>query len=128
MYASNYSQFWDILTDAEKEALKCKSTLAVVDFLRLVNLKSINAEFNEYYKEVIENMLLQKPTCFLDSLATLDKTTITFIIDNLKRPLLVEELKIYKTFRKYRSMRKYNNIMQVYFNESEDSHAEKNMR
>lgn len=115
LYQNNYKQFWQILAEVEKNAVNCESTDDTVAFLKLIEIDSTGAEFNEYFSEVIEKLCIEKPKCFLDSLSSLDTRAITRIVKRLKAPLFVDSKDIDAVFNKNKRVIKYDEIMKEYF-------------
>lgn len=117
LYLSDYSLFWKILRTAEKKAISCQSISETAIFISLASLKSTNAEFNEYYNEVIETLIVINPKCFFASLSTLNKYVIAAVINKLRHPIFIDKTEIYKVFSKNKKIPKYKVIMENYFNQ-----------
>ncbi len=114
LYATDYSLFWNILRSAGNIAFECRSTHDTASFLELVNLKSKNAEFNEYISEILENLIVNKPKCFFNSLSTLDHESISNVIKILQHPIFMSKKKIDNVFSKISTLKKYKTIMDIY--------------
>jgi hypothetical protein len=69
-YRNHYERFSEILDLAEEKAKLCKSPRDMAKFLALVEIRSGNAEFNEYLDETIEELCITKPKCFVDAITT----------------------------------------------------------
>lgn len=117
LYSSNYSLFWNILKAEEKKAISCKSIPDTSKFFELASIKSTNAEFNEYIAEFLENLVIKKSECFLDSLLNLNEKSISDVINILQHPTFIEEKEIAKVFFSNKQNKKYDKVMKIYFKE-----------
>jgi hypothetical protein len=115
LYTTDYALFWHILRSAERDAINCKSRSDTAIFLKLAAVARTNAEFNEYFNEVIERLATSHPECFFDSLLLLDLDNVTKIIMILKHPIVVEKQEIDTFFSKNMNKEKYRVIMDIYF-------------
>ncbi|OGP66416.1 MAG: hypothetical protein A2W27_02870 [Deltaproteobacteria bacterium RBG_16_44_11] len=115
LYQNDYKQFWQILAEAEKNAVNCQSTSDTVAFLKLIEIDSTGVEFIEYFSEVIEKLCIENPKCFLDALSNLDSSAITRIVKRLKTPLFLDSKDIDAVFNKNKSVKKYDAVMKEYF-------------
>ncbi len=115
VYMSNYDQFWKVLHDAQKKAESCESAEDTIAFLKLVEIRTGNAEFNAYFNEVIEKLCVEKPKCFFDALANLNENAIIRTVALLKAPLFVDTGDIDVVFKKDENVKKYTVIMSEYF-------------
>jgi hypothetical protein len=119
LYRLEYKRFWEILKLSEKKAINCKMLSDTASFMELANLDSHNAEFNEYYNEVIENLLKTKTTCFLDTLSLLAKPQMIAVINKLKHPIFTDRSEIQRLFEreKKNNVGKYSEVMKLFFEE-----------
>ncbi len=115
LYTTDYVLFWRILRMAERDAVSCKSKSDTATFLKLAVVARTNAEFNEYFSEVIERLATSHPECFFDSLLLLDLDNATKIIMILKHPIFVEKQEIDNVFSKNMNKEKYRLLMDIYF-------------
>ncbi|SRR6266568_3142356 len=113
----NNKLYSKILRDSASRANECVSIIDVAGFIGLanINVKNFNAEFNEYYGEVVENMVISKTLCFFDALLLLDDKTLKNAIYSLKHPLFVNEKQITDKFKNYKTNKKYSKIINLYF-------------
>ncbi len=86
LYQISPDRFWRILNRSRDVAVQCRSTRKTLDFLRLVEIRSENAEFNEYFSETIEGMCAQKPTCLARATAMLCSDAQKLLRDKLMSP------------------------------------------
>jgi len=109
--------YYKILNVSARKASKCESLNDVAGFLGLSNINATrrNAEFNEYFGEVVENIVIKNIKCFLDASLMLDDPTLKNLIYTLKHPLFVDDNKITAEFRKYKTKKKYSKITNMYF-------------
>ena len=115
LYHTNYHGFFDILYKAEKHAINCKDTSETVAFLELVNYGKQNAEYTEYLREAIENLIQKNPECYFNAVLILDRDTKLYLIDQVRYPLFTEKKEIEHIFTKYKKNERYKEIMDIYF-------------
>ncbi len=82
--AGEYEQYWDTWHKNAKLIRQCQSEKKVQLFLQNSIYDLGNAERTEANAEVIETIILDKPTCFLSALSALSqencKTVVKFFI------------------------------------------------
>jgi hypothetical protein len=82
--AGEYDQYWDQWHQNRKEVEQCLSEKKVTLFLHEAISNLGNAERAEANAEVIENVILNRPTCFLKALSSLPheqcKTAVRFFV------------------------------------------------
>jgi len=116
LYQGDYAQFWAITHKSEKALVGCKSTNKVTGFLAVAAAKGGNAEFNEYFAEVVEQKLvLAHPQCFLDALLGVDPSTTSIILSDLKHPLSASQRDIAVTLERFRAQERYRKLLAPYF-------------
>jgi hypothetical protein len=84
-YRKDYYAFSEVLHSALKEARQCRPIEKTAEFLSLTELKSVNAEFNEFFAESIENLCLTSPECFNEASLLLPVATqerLNFFLNN----------------------------------------------
>jgi hypothetical protein len=89
-YEKDYGLFWTILNKSAEEAKQCRSIKKIAEFLRLVRIKSNNAEFNEFFAQVTENLCVTSPRCFKRASKLLDKEDQKNLADMLNAPIFVD--------------------------------------
>ena len=89
-YRNHYERFYEILDLAEGKARLCKSPRDMAKFLALVEIRSGNAEFNEYLDETIEELCITKSKCFVDAMKNLRPSTRKEITRRLQTPTFYE--------------------------------------
>lgn len=109
--------YYKILNASAHKASKCESIKDVANFIGLanINVTKLNAEFNEYFGEIVENIVIKNMQCFLDASLSLDDLTLKNLIYTLKHPLFVEDNKITAKFMEYKGKKKYLRITNTYF-------------
>ena len=90
-YVNDYERFSEILDRAEKKARRCKTSRDMANFLMLIDVRSSNAEFNEYIHEIIEELCIAKAKCFVASAKLLPVPTRNELIHRLQNPVFYEE-------------------------------------
>lgn len=116
LYLNDNEQFWTILKKWEKTHSNNKD---IADFLSLVKVKAGNAEFNEYFSQIIERQLLPNRTQnFLDSLLLIDRKASNQILNELKHPMFVKISRVKSVLEKYRDKEIYKELLYSYFNKS----------
>lgn len=115
LYSANYRLFWDILHKAEKKVQKCMSVSDTVNFMKLAHLKSNNAEFNEFFSEVIENLCVKKSKCFFEAMVRLKDEDQLEVVKKLKTPLFVDQVAINDAFIRNKNNQKYKKVIYLYF-------------
>ena len=114
LYIENYKLFWEIVNEGENMAISCNDLQDTSNFLALAKLKKGNAEFNEYFMEVIENELLEKdPKCLFDALVKNDEETQQIIMSDLRNPLFLKEIEIEEIFKKFRFDKDYIKLFEL---------------
>jgi hypothetical protein len=116
LYHSNYKLFSDILHKAEKKVQQCSSISDVVKFMELIRIPSINAEFNEFFDETIENLCFDNSKCFFEAIIRLKKEDQIKIIDIVKTPIFVHSAGIKNVFNSYKDNKGYKDVTELYFN------------
>jgi hypothetical protein len=106
LYKNNNFVFWEILHKSELTIKKTKNSTA--SFLKLADIKQVNAEFSEYYADVVEGIIEDKPNLFFDAMASLDKTTISNVLSYLKEPTFIDKSDLDRIFKKYSKKEKYS--------------------
>lgn len=86
LYQNSPDRFWRILNRSRDIALQCRSTSKTLEFLQLVEVRSGNAEFNEYLSETMEGMCAQKPACIARAAAKLGPSAKSLLREKLMRP------------------------------------------
>ena len=115
-YAMRYDEFFDFINEIKEKAFECESLNMTSDFLSLIFFGKSNAEFTEYYYEEVENFVLLKTQCFLDSLMLIKrKESIYLILNNLKNPLFQNKTKISYALFKFKNKNRYKKILRAYF-------------
>lgn len=114
LYTQNYRRFWNIAHQAASDARKCDSPANTVAFLYLARIKTNNAEFNEFFSEVIERLVTEKPHCFLAAVATMDLSSQKLVMEKLRNPIFAESAAIENALRA-ESNEKYKSIVDLYF-------------
>lgn len=113
LYKDNYSLFWTILHKSEKHIYKSRDMTSV--FLKLANIRQVNAEFSEYYSEVVESVIENKPNVFFETMISLDETTISNVLSYLMEPTFIDKSDLDLIFKKYGRNAKYSKITKAYF-------------
>lgn len=116
LYSGNYPRFWKILRKGAARAEKCDTVVDTKDFLNLAVIENNNAEFNEFFSEVIERMVTQKTECFLEATSITDSLVQERIFGRLRHPLYIDVAVIDNTL-KYRVDVKYKLLVDRYFRE-----------
>lgn len=116
---TDYNLFFEILEKAKIKATSCKSYIYTANFLELAKYGLTNAEFAEYFGEVIEELLINNPKCFFDSALIVDGASLKNLIYKLQSPITDNDKKIRKTFEKYRMNKKYKKVINLYFNKKQ---------
>ena len=82
--AGEYEQYWDSWHKNAKHIAQCESEKEVTLFFQSSITDLGNAERTEANSEVIENIILTKPDCFLSALSALSqdqcKTIVKFFV------------------------------------------------
>jgi hypothetical protein len=94
LYRQNSSRFWGILHRASENAEKCTVPNDTAAFLKLVLVKTGNAEFWEFYNEVAERLCMERTDCFLEGMSKLNRATRSAVVHQLRNPLYYEEAEI----------------------------------
>lgn len=115
LYKTDYAKFWTILRTAEEKALGCKSVVDTADFLGVARYIEGNAEVGEYFSEKIEQLCTRAPQCLLDALTRLDRRSRREIVARLRAPTFVDQSTIDRVLRNYKTEKKYEEIMRLYF-------------
>jgi hypothetical protein len=115
LYLNDYSRFWDIVHKAAKKAQTCDSSIETADFIELIRFSGGNAEFNEYYSEIVEHLCISNPACFFDSLLRLDKESKIKVIDVLRHPIFAKPKEIEDVFTINRNIKQYEDIVNLFF-------------
>lgn len=79
-YAGENEQYWDAWHKSKKPVEGCASENQVSLFLQDAISNLGNAERTEANAEVIENVILTKPVCFLSALSALSQTQCKTIV------------------------------------------------
>ena len=115
LYQKDYDQFWNIFNSAGKEAVKCSSAQQTARFLEVASVKEGNAEFTEYFMELVENeIILKNPECFLDAISLISPDARTVIFNDLRTPLFNEKQAIDNALMPYRNTPKYQELLELY--------------
>lgn len=93
-YRQNSSRLWGILHRASENAEKCTEPNNTAAFLRLALVKTGNAEFWEFYKEVAERLCVERTDCFLEGMSKLNRASRSVVVHQLQNPLYYEEAEI----------------------------------
>lgn len=117
LYTQNYRQFWVIAHQAANDARKCDSPANTAAFLDLARIKTNNAEFNEFFSEVIERLVTEKPICFLVAVARMNVGSQKLVMEKLRSPLFVERVAIENALQAENN-EKYKSILDLYFESS----------
>lgn len=115
LYSKNYNQFWDILHSAEKKAKACDSLSDTAEFIELGSIERGNAEFSEFFNEVIEKSLISQSQCFMDAMLLVDREARIGVINALVYPIFTEPTEIRSIFEQYAGNKKYKDITVIYF-------------
>ena len=102
LYSEDYDSFWAILHSAAADANTCESLRKTADFLDLVNVTQINAEFNEFYSSVIEKIVMTKTECFVSAFNLIDREARNKISKKLQAPLFVPYIQIEDKIKDYK--------------------------
>lgn len=119
LYSSDLKQFWKILHEAEKKALACKSTSETAKFMSLVRIENINTEFDEFFRETIENICAKNSKCFFEAVSSMPAADQSKIVNLLLESTFVDQTDITKVFKKYKSVKKYKSIVDMYLKKAE---------
>lgn len=83
---------------------------AISSIMDLYNVGEQNAEFTEWYYELIANLFVKYPAKFFDVLMTKDQKTIDFGMNQLKNPFIVETEAISDAAKKIVRIPKYKKL------------------
>lgn len=98
-------------------AKRCDSLNDTIDFLDLVRIQNHgNAEFSEFFSEIIEWLATTNTECFLGALTNMDTPLQWRILEELRHPLFTETDLTDRIFRSYKNNEKYNSVIALYFN------------
>jgi len=101
LYAKDYGAFFKQWEHKKQQAITCKSAKDTALFLTDALTMKGNAEVSEANAEVIENLILTNPTCFLDGLHSLSlKKRDRILSDFVVVPTFKTKLEIEKALDK----------------------------
>jgi len=85
--------------------------------MKLAHLNTVNAEFDEYLHMVLENLFLEKTSCFLESLSLLEHKYVVDVVYILQHPIFKDENKIRSIFleKRKKKVNKFMAIIDLYF-------------
>ncbi|MFK7825046.1 MAG: hypothetical protein AB8G05_12900 [Oligoflexales bacterium] len=110
-YRDDYSGFGEIFNTQAKKATSCESISEVARFFEVAPQIRGNAEMHEWFSEVIENLMIYNPACFLDAALKTSEAARHKIIVFISEPTF----KNYEDFRKalspYKDNEKYREII-----------------
>lgn len=116
LYVQDYSLFWSIFHAAEKKAVSCESIDDTARFLSVARVKEGNAEFNEYFSEVLEkNLLMNNARCLFDALLRLDDQSKKIIMWDLRHPLYIQKEKLEEIINPLMDEAKYKELLELYY-------------
>lgn len=115
LYSTNYSFFWMILRNAAEKAQNCSSIFDTMEFISLNSHILGNAEVEEYFREITENIFVTHSDCYMKVLLELNETSRIELVDRLRNPLFTDENKIRQVFLKYRDLGEFTLIIELYF-------------
>lgn len=115
LYQTDYARFFRIFHTAEQKAIRCNSLPHTTEYLELAPFMKGNAEVREGFSETVENLSVNAPRCFLNSLIRTNRESQAEIIKGLRTPLFVDEAVIRTVFLWYRGETRYKTILQLYF-------------
>lgn len=113
VYRRDNQLFWDILHKSEPFIPKNKNI--TVAFFRLANVSQNNAEFSEYYSEIIEGVIEREPGSFFEIMASLDQKSIDNVIRYLKEPTFISKSDLNRIMNRYSNNKKYRKVVNSYF-------------
>lgn len=116
LYSDDYDRFWFIFRTAGQNAIGCVSIESVDSFLEVAKVKKGNAEFNEYFCEVIEKKLIKEnPDCFIKSMTNISDEAKMVIIRDLQHPLYIQKTEIDRIMEELKKDDQYKEIIELYF-------------
>jgi hypothetical protein len=114
LYSGNYLRFWKILREGAAEAERCEAVEKTTTFLELANLRTNNAEFNEFLNEVIEHLATERTDCFLAATCRANAVTQERVIERLRHPLYINVTVIDNALRR-KIDGDYRSLINLYF-------------
>jgi hypothetical protein len=117
LLSKNYVLFWEILHDAAKKAKKCTPLHDTTDFFELESYIGGNAELQEFFSEINEDIFVAKSDCYMKALVSLDEDSMYSLIDRLRHPLFTKEYKIKEVFLRYTDHKQFKVVSEIYFSD-----------
>jgi hypothetical protein len=96
LYHNNYTEFWSILHKSADEVKQCASSTKTAQFLGLVAIQSNNAEFNEFFSDIVEELCVSSPTCFCTGVSHLSDENQQMLRIMLDTPLFFDKKSLEK--------------------------------
>lgn len=115
LYSNDYEQFWNILHNAANKMQEHEKLSDVSTFMDLAVVIQGNAEVSEFFSEISEKFCVSNPTICLDALVSLDEKSRKAFMHMLRHPIYLSKMEIDHIFLKYRELKKYREIIQIYF-------------
>ena len=115
LYKESYNHFWLIFHEAGQRAASCSDMLRTAAFLEAASVKKGNAEFHEYFMDIIENQLILKNTkCFLEALKQTSFNSRKIILSDLNNPIYIDKSSIDNAFNRFMANPRYQEIIKFY--------------
>lgn len=113
LYFSDYDKFWRILRAAAVRARDCEKPGPTAQFLDLAQLRTNNAEFNEFFSQVLEELAVSRTECFLLALSETSDEVKASVSERLRNPLVVEPAALTRAFQRFKDG-KYGHLVKPY--------------
>lgn len=115
IYNDDYYGFWKTVRGMADKAKLCVSVQDVSEFIDLINFGYGSAEFEEFYANVTERILVDKPECVLKALLLLKSESRKKVLDRLRSPIFESKSRIDEVFNIYKNSDEYKVIIESYF-------------
>ena len=117
LYSKNYGLFWNILHDATQKLKVHKNIPDIAAFMEISPIIKGNAEVAEFFSNICEEFCVSNPELCLEALTSLNDESKKSFLDRLRNPIYLSKIKIDNIFLKNKTIKKYHNIMSIYFQE-----------